>query len=127
MDYLLDTHTFMWFINGHKELSDLARKTIERKGANNFVSIASLWEIAIKISIGKLKLKTPFAEIPRQIVDNGFQVLPIKFEDTFRLSTLPFHHRDPFDRMIIVQSLTNQLNIISRDKQFADYGITVIW
>jgi PIN domain nuclease of toxin-antitoxin system len=127
MDYLLDTHTFMWFINGEKELSDHARKTIEHKDVNNFVSIASLWEIAIKISIGKLKLKTPFVAIPQQIVDNGFQVLPIKFEDRFKLSTLPFHHRDPFDRMIIVQSITNQLTVISKDKQFADYGIAVIW
>jgi len=127
MDYLLDTHTFMWFVNGHDELSSLARKTIERKGTNNFVSIASLWEIAIKISIGKLKLKTPFAAIPQQIIDNGFQVLPIKFEDTFKLSTLPFHHRDPFDRMIIAQSMTNQLTMISKDKQFGHYGIAVIW
>ena len=108
MNYLLDTHTFMWFINGEQELSAHARKTIEQKGANNFVSIASIWEIAIKLSIGKLKLKTPFVAIPEQISDNGFQILPIRFEDTLKLSTLPFHHRGPFDRMIIAQSITNK-------------------
>ncbi len=127
MNYLLDTHTFIWFINGEEELSSLARKTIEHKDANNFISIASLWEIAIKLSIGKLKLRTPFAAIPEQIAKNGFQILPITFEDTLKLSTLPFHHRDPFDRLIIAQSMTNQLTIISTDELFPDYGIITIW
>lgn len=127
MNYLLDTHTFIWFINGEQELSDRARKAIEHKTANNFVSIASLWEIAIKLSIGKLKLQTPFASVPEQLYNNGFQLLPITFEDTLKLSTLPFHHRDPFDRLIIVQGITNQLTIISKDKDFADYGIAPLW
>ena len=127
MNYLLDTHTFMWFINGEEELSAHARKTIEHKNSNNFISIASLWEIAIKLSIGKLKLKTPFIEIPEQISNNGFQILPLRFEDTLKLSTLPFHHRDPFDRLLIAQSIANQLTIISKDKQFSDYGIDIIW
>ena len=127
MNYLLDTHKFIWFINGEEELSSLARKAIEHKDANNFVSIASLWEIAVKLSIGKLKLKTPFVAVPEQIANNGFQILPITFEDTLKLSALPLHHRDPFDRLIIAQSMTNQLTVISRDKQFPGYGITTIW
>ena len=127
MNYLLDTHTFMWFINGEEELSAHARKTIEHKNSNNFVNIASIWEIAIKLSIGKLKLKTLFIEIPEQISNNGFQILPLRFEDTLKLSTLPFHHRDPFDRLLIAQSIANQLTIISKDKQFSDYGIDMIW
>jgi PIN domain nuclease of toxin-antitoxin system len=127
MNYLLDTHTFIWFINGEKELSDTARKAIEHKNATNFLSTASLWEIAIKLSIGKLKLRTPFADVPGQIRNNGFQLLPITFEDTLQLSGLPFHHRDPFDRMIIVQGLTNQLTIISKDGQFAEYGVPTLW
>ncbi len=120
MNYLLDTHTFIWFINGEEELSVRARTTIEHKDANNFISIASLWEIAIKLSIGKLKLKTPFDAVPEQIANNGFQILPITFADTLKLSTLPFHHKDPFDRLIIAQSMTNQLSVISRDNQFPD-------
>lgn len=127
MDNLLDTHTFIWFVNGQQELSERARKTIEHKNVNNFVSIASLWEIAIKLSLDKIQLKTPFSAIPEQIVKNGFQVLPITFEDTLRLSTLPLHHRDPFDRLIIVQSITNHLTIVSRDKQFANYEVTTVW
>ncbi len=127
MNNLLDTHTFIWFINGEEELSSKARKAIEHKGANNFVSIATLWEIAIKLSLGKLKLRTPFSAVPEQISNNGFQLLPITFEDTLKLSSLPFHHRDPFDRLIIVQSLTNGLEIISRDNQFANYGVSTIW
>ncbi len=127
MNNLLDTHTFIWFINGEEELSGNARKAIEYKGANNFVSIASLWEIAIKLSLGKLKLRTEFSAVPEQIIGNGFQILPITFEDTLKLSALLFHHRDPFDRLIIVQSLTNRLDIISKDKQFANYGVSTVW
>lgn len=87
---LLDTHTLIWYINGDPELSQAARAAIEADNTINFVSIASLWEIAIKISLGKLDLKTPFNQIGRQIEANGFEILPITFEDTLTLSTLPF-------------------------------------
>jgi PIN domain nuclease of toxin-antitoxin system len=127
MDYLLDTHTFMWFINGSEELSLVSRKAIEDKNSNSFISIASIWEMAIKLSIGKLKVQAPFSSLPAQIVANGFQILPVKFEDTLELSSMPFHHRDPFDRLIIAQSITNKLLLISKDKQFLNYGIDVIW
>jgi PIN domain nuclease of toxin-antitoxin system len=127
MNYLLDTHTFIWFINGDEQLSKTVRKLIENNQLNNFVSIASLWEITIKVSLGKLKLNTPFSDVPQQIESNGFQMLPITFEDTLFLSTLPFHHRDPFDRLIIAQSITNQLTILSKDKLFVDYGVATLW
>ena len=78
-------------------------------------------EIAIKVSLGKLELKTPFNQIGRQILENGFEVLSITFEDTLTISTLPFHHRDPFDRIIIVQSFNNALTLISKDKNFDFY------
>ena len=127
MNNLLDTHTFIWFIEGDLQLSDLARKSIERSDVINFVSIASLWEIAIKVSLKKLELKMPFSYVSNQILNNGFQILPITFEDTLTLTELPFHHRDPFDRLIISQSLTNNLSIISKDKLFNDYGLNLIW
>jgi len=95
MNNLIDTHAFIWFLNGDNNLSDKAKKAIEEIDVINFISIASLWEISIKISLGKLELSTPFAEIAEQIDHNGFQILPITFEDTLILSTLPFHHRDP--------------------------------
>lgn len=124
---LLDTHTLIWFINGDTELSPTARAAIETENIINFVSIASFWEMAIKISLGKLELKTPFNQISRQIEENGFEILPITFEDTLTLSTLPFHHRDPFDRIILVQSFNNGLNLISKDKNFDLYNAKVIW
>lgn len=124
---LLDTHTLIWFIEGSKELSRTARQTIEIENADNYVSIASLWEIAIKISLGKLELKTPFNQIDRQITQNGFEILPVTFEDTLIVSALPFHHRDPFDRIIIAQAITNKLTIISKDGLFSSYTAKVIW
>lgn len=127
MDNLIDTHTFIWFIEGDKKLSKTAKEIISKKDVSTFISIASLWEIAVKISLGKLELKTSFSKISQLIFNNGFQILPIVFEDTLILSELPFHHRDPFDRIIIAQSITNKLSIISRDKIFSEYNISLIW
>ncbi len=124
---LLDTHTLIWYINGDMELSKNAREAIEAENAINFVSIASLWEMAIKISLGKLELKTPFNQIGRQLEENSFEVLPVTFEDTLTVSTLPFHHRDPFDRIIIAQSFNNALTLISKDKSFDLYNAKVLW
>jgi PIN domain nuclease of toxin-antitoxin system len=127
MNNLLDTHAFIWFIEGDNQLSDQARESIERYDVINFISIASLGEIAIKISLKKLEIKTPFSDISKQILKNGFQILPVIFEDTLTLIELPFYHRDPFDRIIISQSLTNKLAIISKDKNLIEYGVTLIW
>ena len=87
MNNLIDTHTLIWFLNGDTALSEKAKRSIEENDAVNFVSIASLWEIAIKISLRKLELKTPFATIAEQITNNGFQILPVTFADTLILST----------------------------------------
>ncbi len=127
MRHLLDTHTLIWFINGDKELSTKARDAIESESAINFVSTASLWEMAIKISLGRLNLLTPFEQIGQQIINNNFQILPITFQETLILSSLPFYHRDPFDRMIISQSIINNLLIISKDKLFGEYNVKMIW
>ena len=127
MNNLIDTHALIWFLNGDNDLSDNAKKAIEAEDAINFISIASLWEISIKISLGKLELKTPFSKISELLDNNGFQILPITFEDTLILSTLPFHHRDPFDRIIISQSLNNKLTIISKDRYFDEYQVALTW
>lgn len=97
MNNILDTHAFIWFIEGNIQMSGKARKAIEKNTGITYVSIASLWEIAIKISLRKLEIKSHFSEINNQILKNGFQLLPISFEDTLILTQLPFHHRDPFD------------------------------
>ena len=124
---LLDTHTLIWFIDGSEQLSQKARQEIEIENANNFVSIASLWEIAIKASLGKIELKTPFNQINNKLVENGFEILPVTFEDTLIISSLPFHHKDPFDRIIIAQAMTNNMTILSKDGQFSLYRAKVVW
>jgi len=104
MNFLLDTHTFLWFINGDSEISKEAKEIIESPNNTKFVSIASFWEIAIKISIGKLHLEMPFQELETHTSKNGFQLLPITFQHTQQLINLPFHHKDPFDRILIAQA-----------------------
>ena len=127
MNYLLDTHTLIWFLNGDKELSTKARKAIESDTATNFVSIASLWEIAIKLSLDRLSIKVSFEKLGTELDKNNFQLLPITFNDTVILSTLAFHHRDPFDRLIISQSIANNFTLISKDKEFSSYKIKLLW
>jgi PIN domain nuclease of toxin-antitoxin system len=127
MKNLLDTHTFIWFLNGDKNLSTTAKKYIEDVDAENYLSIVSLWEIAIKISLGKLEINIPFEKLEGYILENNFQILPISFNDLIKLSNLPFHHRDPFDRLLIAQSLHNEMNLISKDNVFVEYGVLQIW
>ena len=127
MNYLLDTHTLIWFLNGDKNLSSKARKSIESAGASSFVSVVSLWEIAIKISLKRLDVKASFEQIGEEILKNNFQILPISFQDTLVLSSLPFHHRDPFDRLLIAQGMNNNLTIISKDQYFTNYEVIVLW
>ncbi len=124
---LLDTHTFIWFLNGDKELSKVARELITKELVSNFVSIASIWEIAIKTSINKLELKTPLYQLAGKLEENGFEILPVTFADTLTVSTLPFHHRDPFDRIIISQAKVNGMTIISKDGEFGNYDVKLVW
>jgi PIN domain nuclease of toxin-antitoxin system len=127
MNNLLDTHTLIRFINGDKALSVQAKDKIEDSNAINYVSIASLWEIAIKISLGKLELRTPFTEIRNQIRVNSFQILPVSFEDTLAVSTLTFHHRGTFDRILIAQAVNNNLQILTKDAAFENYDVSIVW
>jgi PIN domain nuclease of toxin-antitoxin system len=128
MNLLLDTHTFLWFIEGSVQLSATARKLIDDLANQSFVSVASVWEIAIKVSTGKLILHQPFEEfIPNQLTNNGFELLNIELGHTNLIATLPFHHRDPFDRMLIAQALHEQMPIIGSDAAFDAYGVTRLW
>jgi PIN domain nuclease of toxin-antitoxin system len=128
MRALLDTHSFLWFITGDTRLSHHAH-TIIADFDNEFVlSIASLWEIGIKVSLGKLTLLRPFEEIiPAELHKHEIGILPIEFQHLIQIVTLPFHHRDPFDRLIIAQGLVEGLPIVSADPAFADYPVKVIW
>jgi len=127
MDNLLDTHTLIWFINGDEEISNKSKEEIENNPEGNFVSIASLWEIAIKISIAKLEMKASFEDFIYKIRSNSFQILPVSPIDALTVSTLPFYHRDPFGRMIIAQAKNNNLQIITKDNTFAHYNISLCW
>ncbi len=123
---LLDTHILIWFLEGSKLLSKSRRQIISNPQNDVFVSIASLWETAIKISVGKLTLKQPLANVIKQIIVQDIEILPIMPEHTLQVSTLPFHHRDPFDRLIIAQAQIENLMIISDDSNFGSYGIKLL-
>ena len=128
MRYLLDTHTLLWFISEDQKLSDRARRLILDSGSEIFLSIASLWEIAIKVNIGKLALDKPFNQLfPDELDSRGIEILDITIDSLVQLTALPPHHRDPFDRLIIAQALVENLPIISVDGNFDTYGIVREW
>ena len=125
MKLLLDTHIFLWFIMGSSNLSVHARKLIEDVANQKFLSVVSLWEIAIKSSLGKLILSAPFETlIPQQLSLNGFELLNIEVNHTAVVATLPFHHRDPFDRLLIAQAMVEKIPIVSIDAAFDAYPVT---
>jgi len=123
---LLDTHAFIWLSEDDPMLPASLRDRIEQTD-NVFVSIASFWEISIKLSLGKLALATNFNDIETKFNATRFQLLHISIKDTIKLSQLPLHHRDPFDRIIIAQSISHSLPIVSVDTAFDAYPIQRIW
>ncbi|HHT9138601.1 MAG TPA: type II toxin-antitoxin system VapC family toxin [Candidatus Wunengus sp. YC60] len=128
MKLLLDTHTFLWFIMGNTKLSDNARKLMEDTDNEKLLSVVSIWEMAIKASLGKLSFAEPFEVlIPQQLKLNGIELLNIKTEHAAIITTLPFHHRDPFDRLLIAQSMVERLPILSADINFDNYPIERVW
>lgn len=128
MQLLLDTHVFLWFIEGDRRLSSHVRQAIETEENDILLSIASIWEIAIKSNIGKLTLFKPFAElIPEQIADNEIEVTSIHFDDLKLVETLPLHHRDPFDRLLIAQAMSRDIAIASDDSHFRSYDVKLFW
>ena len=127
MNLLLDTHTFLWFSEDNKSLSHKAKSFIEDSQNNCIISIASLWEMAIKINLKKLNLKLDYKDLLEEIYKHDFILLPIEFEHTVELSSMKFHHRDPFDRLLAAQSKVENLTIISKDEIFDKYEIHRIW
>jgi len=128
MNYLLDTHTFLWFINDDTSLSSTAKALIEDPENTIYLSVASIWEMAIKVSLDKLEMPSPFTDfIDEQLNENTIILLNIKTAHTGVVATLPFHHRDPFDRLIIAQSKVEDIPVIGKDAIFDDYGIKRLW
>jgi len=125
---LLDTHSFLWWIIDSEKLSFKVKTVLEDTGNELYLSSASVWEMAIKISIGKLILTEPLdVFIPAQLAANQIQELPIVNHHAMYVTQLPWHHKDPFDRMIIAQSLTDKMVVISKDSFFDAYSIQRIW
>ncbi|MGO8896939.1 MAG: type II toxin-antitoxin system VapC family toxin [Isosphaeraceae bacterium] len=128
MNLLLDTHAWLWFVLGNTQLSASARNHILDPASVNFISPASYWEISIKISLGRYTLNANYKQFMRQaIVGNGFRFLHISPRHTEQVSTLPLHHRDPFDRLLIAQAMVEGMAIVSNDGNFAPYGVHVVW
>lgn len=121
MQYLIDTHTFLWFTEGSSELSVKAKNLIKDKNNEIFISIASLWEISIKTATGKLEIAGSYDLIIEDVTGNEMEILPINFAHTVIQNQLPFHHQDPFDRIIASQAIVENMNLISRDSIFDSY------
>lgn len=127
MDLLLDTHAFIWFMDGDDSLPERSINAIKDIRNDCFVSAASLWEIAIKLSLKKIELKSGFNKINNFILDNEIDILSITFIHLQKLITLPFYHRDPFDRIIISQGLSENFTIVTKDKEFENYTNAILW
>jgi PIN domain nuclease of toxin-antitoxin system len=128
MRFLLDTHAFLWFVRNDSQLSQKALQLIVEPAHDILISPASYWEIAIKVSLGKYQIPGSFQVwMEQQIAANAFQILPITIAHAATVTTLPFHHRDPFDRLLIAQALTEQIAIISADRVFDSYFVLREW
>jgi len=127
MRALLDTHTFLWAIADDQRLSRRAQKIFT--GPNDlWLSAASVWEILIKVQTGKLPLPQPAGPyLVKQAAGNRIEVLPITLDHVLRIESLTMHHRDPFDRVLIAQSIEEKLPLVTADPHFARYPIEVIW
>ena len=123
---LLDTHAFIWYSENDSKLPESIKTEIETAD-RVYISIASLWEISIKLSIRKLSLRSNYESIDTSLEPAGIGLLPISFADTVRVMGLPLHHRDPFDRILIAQAINNSLTLVSCDAAFTAYPIQLRW
>jgi PIN domain nuclease of toxin-antitoxin system len=128
MKLLLDTHALLWFLGGSGRLSATARIAIEDLANERLFSVAGAWEIAIKASLGKLELTAPFeALVPGELRANAIELLPIRPAHLVAVMALPFHHRDPFDRMYVARAAAEGAALVSADPALDAYGVRRIW
>jgi PIN domain nuclease of toxin-antitoxin system len=125
--FLLDTHALLWFIQGDPQLSDRARGIITTDTNQLCLSVASLWEMTIKLNIGKLKIGHTIDEIYMLLKQLNIEVFPIGQSDLEQYLTLPLHHRDPFDRLLIAQAIAQELTLVSADNAFGAYSVQQVW
>jgi PIN domain nuclease of toxin-antitoxin system len=127
MRLLLDTHVFLWWTDNNPALSFRAQRAISDESNDCFLSIVSCWELAIKVSLGKLSLSQSVEKfIVEQVAANGFELLPVDFRHVAAVESLPFHHRDPFDRLMITQARAEDLVIVTADSLIPHYDVSVL-
>jgi PIN domain nuclease of toxin-antitoxin system len=125
---LLDTHTFLWWVNDDPKVSTAARHAIADANNECYLSLASCWEMSIKSSLGKLRIAAPIDRfVSDQLTANSFTLLNIELRHAAKVEKLPFHHRDPFDRLLIAQAMTEKMTLITADAAFTGYGVKVLW
>jgi PIN domain nuclease of toxin-antitoxin system len=128
MRVLIDTHVFLWWVEGERALPAKARAVIANPGNECLLSMASVWELAIKAGLGKLKLSLPVRRyVVENVAANGFRLLEIGVAHVGRVETLAQHHGDPFDRLLIAQALEEKLPVVTADPVFGKYGVKRIW
>ena len=127
MKLLLDTHIFIWWADQPEKLSPAALSALEDEANELLLSVASVWEMQIKIQLRKLKLSLPLKDlIKNQQETNDLTVSPVTLTHVLALDTLPLHHKDPFDRLLIAQSIEEDLTLVSADSQFSAYPVTLL-
>ena len=128
MNILLDTHTFLWWVAEDAQLSLRAKEIIANPDNKIYFSVVSAWEIIIKVGIGKLSLsESPETYIPSRITANQFEILAVQMSHILKINSLPNFHKDPFDRLLIAQSLVEDLSLLTVDNAIAQYPVKTIW
>ncbi|MBC7812347.1 MAG: type II toxin-antitoxin system VapC family toxin [Burkholderiales bacterium] len=127
MKLLLDTHAFIWWAVEHRKLSPSVLAACENEANTLIVSLASIWEMQIKFQLGKMELDLPLIDLVSQQQSTGIELLPISLEHILAQQSLPFYHKDPFDRLIIAQAMTENLILVSHDPLFASYPVKLLW
>lgn len=127
MNLLVDTHIFLWFVNDNPRLSDRFNSLIEDENNVIYLSLASLWEMSIKYNLGKLNFDSSYEEfVETEINQSNINLLEIKLKHFYINATLPLHHRDPFDRLIIAQSIAENISIVTVDSAFEKYSVNIV-
>nr|WP_228017023.1 type II toxin-antitoxin system VapC family toxin [Synechocystis sp. LEGE 06083] len=123
---LFDTHIILWYLEGNTNLNRNLIPVIKNPQNKLHASMASLWEVSIKVGLGKLLLDRPFCELKENLKENDFKIIDITFSDTLCNESLPLHHRDPFDRILISQAISRSMTLVSQDSKFKQYPVKIL-
>jgi PIN domain nuclease of toxin-antitoxin system len=127
VNYLLDTHSFIWSDSEPEKLSKIVKKVIEDGNNSLFLSVITIWEMQIKVQIGKMTLRKPIEELIKEQEENNIVLLPVNLPHVLKVGELPLHHRDPFDRLLIAQAMVEGFTLLSKDENFSAYPVPVLW